>query len=156
MKKILYLLVAILVIPVALLSQSNKEEIELYQSLFGMEKKALVAEFVKVEGDAKDAFWTLYDQYEVERKALGQNRIALLQDYADSYFQLDDTKIDEIMGNALKQKANLDKVLNKYYKKIKAECGSQAAAQFWQIESYIVSATRVEIFENIPLIGELD
>lgn len=156
MKKICYLLVLGMLTPMILWSQSNKEEVELFQSLFGMEKKALVVEFVKVEGAAKDAFWSLYDQYERERKALGQNRIALLQNYADNYFQLDDAKIDELMGNAIKQKANLDKLLTKYYKKVKTASGSQAAAQFWQIESYILSATRVAIFENIPLIGELD
>ena len=156
MKKICHLLVLGMLTPMILWSQSNREEVEFYQSIFGMEKKALVAEFVKVEGEAKDAFWSLYDQYERERKVLGQNRIALLQNYADNYFQLDDTKINELMRNAIKQKANLDKLLTKYYKKVKTASGSQAAAQFWQIESYILSAIRVEIFENIPLIGELD
>ncbi len=155
MKKTLYLLITSFMLPALLWSQSNKEEIDLIQSAFGMEKKAIVAKFVQVEGEAKDAFWTVYDEYETERKALGQNRITLLQNYADNYFELDDAKIDELMGTALKQKADLDKLLTKYYKKVKSESGSQAAAQFWQIESYLLSATRVAIFENIPMIGEL-
>jgi hypothetical protein len=32
-------------------AQINKEEIEYFQSIFGMEKKALVADFIKLEGE---------------------------------------------------------------------------------------------------------
>jgi hypothetical protein len=32
------------------LSQSNKEQVDLVQATFGMEKKAMLAEFVKLEG----------------------------------------------------------------------------------------------------------
>ncbi len=49
MKKVTLLLSAIFLITLAN-AQSNKEEIELMQSAFGMEKKAMMAEFVKVEG----------------------------------------------------------------------------------------------------------
>ena len=60
-------------------SQSNKEEIDLVQSVFGMEKKAMAAEFIKLEGAPKDAFWVAYDEYETKRKELGKKRIELLE-----------------------------------------------------------------------------
>ena len=59
-------------------AQSGKEEVDFIQSLFGMEKKALVAEFVKPEAAQKDAFWELYDAYATARKELGKKRIELL------------------------------------------------------------------------------
>ena len=59
-------------------AQSNKEEVDLVQSIFGMEKKAMVAEFIKLEGAQKDAFWAAYDQYETERKELGKKRGRIL------------------------------------------------------------------------------
>ena len=48
------------------------------QAAFGMDKKAVVAEFVKPSPAEKDAFWKLYDEYEVKRKELGKQRIELL------------------------------------------------------------------------------
>jgi len=42
------------------------------QSIFGMEKKAIVDAFVKVEDAQKDAFWKIYDEYETARKELGK------------------------------------------------------------------------------------
>jgi hypothetical protein len=56
-------------------AQSNKEEVDLMQAAFGMEKKAMMEEFVQVDPAQKDAFWKLYDEYETSRKALGQERI---------------------------------------------------------------------------------
>ena len=45
-------------------SQSNTEEIDFYQSIFGMEKKQAVAEFLQLGND--DPFWIIYDEYEKE------------------------------------------------------------------------------------------
>lgn len=77
--------------------QSNKEEVDLVQSAFGMEKKAMVAEFIKLEGTQKDAFWVAYDEYETKRKELGKKRIDLLNKYAANYATLDDASTDQIV-----------------------------------------------------------
>ena len=136
-------------------AQSNKEEVDLIQSLWGMEKKEIVAEFVKVDPAAKDAFWKLYDAYEMERKTLGKDRTALLNKYAENYMTLNDDMTDEIMNSMISLGAKTDKLTSTYYGKIKKVAGVKAAAQFLQLESYINSAIRTAIFEEIPFIGEL-
>ena len=55
------LMIAILFISAFGYAQSNKEEVDLFQSLYGMDKKSLVAEFIKLQGAQKDEFWKLYD-----------------------------------------------------------------------------------------------
>jgi len=149
-------MIAALFISAAGFAQSNKEEIDLYQSLWGMEKKDIVAEFIKLDGPAKDAFWKLYDEYEVERKNLGKERISLLNKYAENYMTLDDEKTDEIMGEMISLGAKTDKLAATYYGKMKKGAGVKAAAQFLQLESYINSSIRAAILEEIPFIGQLD
>ncbi|MCJ7757729.1 MAG: hypothetical protein MUP24_06240 [Gillisia sp.] len=136
------------------LAQSYQEEIDMYQAVFGMEKKAMTLEFLNNEGDA--AFWTLYDEYEVERKLLGQKRLQLLQNYADNYGEMTDEKTDQLMKSMMTQKKSLDKLIDKYYKKIKKSSGSKIAAQFYQLENYILSAIRLKILENIQFFNEFD
>jgi hypothetical protein len=137
-------------------SQSNKEEVDLVQSVFGMEKKSMAAEFIKLEGAQKDAFWTAYDEYETKRKDLGKKRIDLLNKYASSYATLDDASTDQIIKDVMKLSDENDKLISSYYTKIKKGSGVKAAAQFYQFENYILSKIRAEIMENIPLIGEFD
>ena len=43
-----------------------------------------------------------------------------------------------------------------YYKKIKKSSGSKEAAQFYQLENYILSAIRLEILSNIPFFDEFE
>ncbi|HZI25070.1 MAG TPA: hypothetical protein VFD46_08335 [Chryseolinea sp.] len=155
MKKTLFTS-AFLLLGSLLLAQSNKEEIDLFQSVFGMEKKALIAEFIKLEGPQKDTFWTIYDEYEIKRKALGQRRISVLNKYANSYATLDDLTTDEIVKEVIELQSKNDKLIADYYKKIKKGAGTKPAAQFYQIEGYLLSKIRAEIMENIPLIGDLD
>jgi hypothetical protein len=141
---------------VTIQAQTNKEEVELFQSVFGMEKKAIVAEFVQVEEEMGEAFWSLYDAYETERKELGLHRLELLNEYVTSYDQMSTEKMDELVTKMIKQKSSTDKLMTKYYKKMKSAAGSKPAAQFFQIENYFSSAIRLSIYENIPFIGELD
>jgi len=137
-------------------SQSNKEEVDLVQSVFGMEKKAMAAEFIKLEGAPKDAFWVAYDEYETKRKDLGKKRIGLLEKYVNGYSTLDDASMDQITKEIISLQGETDKLIVTYYNKIKKGSGVKAAAQFYQFENYILSKIRAEIMENIPLIGEFD
>lgn len=151
------LLVGVLLFTVAsVFAQSNKEEVELMQSIFGMEKKTVVTEFIKLEGEKATAFWTQYDQYETARKIHGQKRLDLLDKYAENYLELDDAKTSEIMKEMIALGKEYNKLIQKYYKSINKACGVKTAAQFYQLETYFQSVIRIQIMEQIPLIGELD
>jgi hypothetical protein len=150
------LLLAVVCVSFAGFSQTNKEDIDLIQSLYGKEKKAIVAEFIQLEGPQKDAFWKLYDEYETKRKELGKKRIALLEQYANSYTTLDDATTSKITKETAALGLQTDKLISTYHGKFEKAAGAKAAAQFFQLESYFLSAIRVAIFESIPFIGELN
>ncbi|HEX6890475.1 MAG TPA: hypothetical protein VF141_07280 [Chryseolinea sp.] len=154
MKKLL--LLAVICFPLISFAQSNKEDIDLIQSLYGKEKKTLVAEFIKLEGASKDAFWKLYDEYETKRKALGQKRISLLEKYANNYANLDDATTSQIINETISLGAETDKLIATYHKKIEKAAGAKPAAQFYQLEAYFLSAIRAKILEAIPFVGELN
>ena len=89
-KQLVFTVIIAMFLSMVVSAQTNKEEIDLYQSIFGMAKKEAVAGFLQLEQN--DPFWALYDQYESERKVLGQKRIAILNDYAENYSKLTDEK----------------------------------------------------------------
>ncbi|MDL5048728.1 hypothetical protein QQ054_22200 [Oscillatoria amoena NRMC-F 0135] len=153
MKKIL--LFAILCMAVTSFAQSNKEDVDLIQSIYGKEKKAIYAEFIQVEGTQKDAFWKLYDEYEIKRKELGQKRVALLEQYANNYMTLDDATTSKLVKDMAALGVQTDKLISTYHGKIEKAAGAKVAGQFFQLEAYLLSAIRVAIFESIPFIGEL-
>ena len=156
MKKVNLLLSGLLISATMLYAQSNKEEVEMVQSIFGMEKKAAVSEFINLEGEAATNFWQLYDEYETARKSNGQKRLNLLNKYADEYENLNDEKTNEIISEMISLGNGYNKLMQQYYKKINKACGSKAAGQFYQLEAYFQSAIRLMVLEEIPFIGEFD
>jgi len=149
------LIIAFMCLSLGAMAQSNKEDVDFIQSIYGKEKKAVVAQFIQLDGPQKDAFWKIYDEYEVKRKELGHQRVALLERYAKNYTTLDDATTDQITKDMLSLGVKTDKLINTYYGKLKKASSVKAAAQFVQIESYLLSEVRTAIFESIPLIDEL-
>lgn len=153
MKKITLLMAALMMAALSY-AQTNKEEVDLVQAAFGMEKKAVVANFVHPTDLQKDAFWQLYDEYEVTRKENGKKRIQLLEQYAEQYSTMTDEQADSWMKEVLKLSAATDKLIVTYYNKIKKVTSPIVATQFYQIEGYILTGIRMEILEGVPFLGE--
>jgi hypothetical protein len=154
MKKILSIAIIFFATSSMVFAQLPQEEIDYYQSIFGMEKKLVVAAFLDLEEN--DPFWAVYDEYEKGRKELGQKRFNLIVDYAENYDDLTDEKTDELVKTNQDIRNGTTKLLNKYYKKVKKVSGSKTAAQFYQIENYFITAITAQIYSTIPLVGELD
>lgn len=133
-------------------SQSNKDEIALIQAAFGMDKQAIVAEFVKPSAAEKDAFWKIYDEYEVKRKELGKQRIALLEEYAVKYLTMSDVDADAWTKKVIALQKKTDNLIADYYTKVKKVSNGVVATQFYQIENFILTAIRTEILEAVPFL----
>jgi len=133
-------------------AQSNKEEVDLMQAAFGIDKKAAVAEFVKPSAAQKDAFWKLYDEYETQRKDLGKERIELLKQYASQYKTMTSEQADAWTKKAMDLQKKTDNLITTYYGKVKAISDGIVALQFYQIENYILAGIRAQLLENIPFV----
>jgi hypothetical protein len=133
-------------------AQSNKEEVDLVQAAFGMDKKAAVAEFVKPSAAQKDAFWKIYDEYETKRKDLGKQRIALLEQYANQYKTLTSEQADAWTKKVIDLQKKTDDLISTYYGKVKGVTDGIVATQFYQIENYILTVIRAQILDAIPFV----
>jgi len=151
MKKYLLIAAAVFMASFAW-SQSNKEEVDLVQAAFGMDKKAVVADFVKPSAAQKDAFWKVYDEYETKRKELGKQRITLLEQYADQYQKMTSEQADAWTKKVIDLQKKTDALIATYYDKVKAVTDGIVATQFYQIEGYILTAIRAEILEAVPFL----
>ena len=151
MKKIFLPILALLLSSFAF-SQSENEEIELIQSLFGMEKKAVVADFVQPSDAQKDAFWNLYAEYEKERQELGKQRIELLQLYADEYLTMTSDEADVWTKKVIELQKKTDALIVSYYEKVKKLTDGIVATQFYQIENYILTYIRMKVLQEVPFV----
>ena len=156
MKKLSIILVVAIASFSSYAQSSYKEDVELVQSIYGKSKSDLVRQYMNLSDTQTAAFTKVYDNYEAERKTLGQKKLELINDYATNYATLTDEKADELAKGTLKNNQDYEKLYSKTYGQAKKAIGAINAAKFIQLEVYLQTVIRNEIQESIPFIGELD
>ncbi|MFH7017550.1 hypothetical protein [Flavobacterium sp. FlaQc-47] len=156
MKKISLILIMIVTCLSSYAQSSFKEDVDVLQSVYGKSKSDLVKQYMNLSDTQSVAFTKVYDDYETARKALGQSKFQLINDYASNYATLTDEKADELAKGTLKNHLAYEKLYCKTYSKAKKAVGAINAAKFIQLEIYLQTIIRAEILESIPFIGELD
>jgi len=137
-------------------AQSNKEDVDMIQSMYGKSKKELIQAYMTIPESQKTAFWAEYDKYETDRKTLGRQRIALIEDYANHYATLDDKKASELMSKKIGLNDSYNKLQKKYFGSMTKIIGGIQASKFFQLEDYLENNVKLMIQENIPFIDEID
>lgn len=130
-------------------AQNNQDELQLMQSLYGMDKRDIVEEFVEVSEEQNADFWRLYDEYEIKRKELGKKRYELIQKYVNEYGEVNAADADNFMKMAIQLRIKMDNLRDSYYKKIKTRTSAVVGMQFYQIERYLSDLIRIELLEEI-------
>ncbi|SHM78710.1 hypothetical protein SAMN05444266_11122 [Chitinophaga jiangningensis] len=134
----------------------DDSDLKTIQSVFGKEKKALVTQYMDFKNGSNDPFWSLYDQYESDRRSLSRERLAILQDYSRMYETLDDEAATSLAKRTLSNDLSYDKFYQRYFKKFSKVLGGKNAAKFMQLELYLQNAIKSSILNAIPFIGELE
>ena len=137
-------------------AQESSDDIKIIQSIYGKEKRDLVGQFLALSPEDLAKFAPIYEAYEVERKELGKQRLQNIAEYIRVYGTADEKEIDKLTLNNLKLNSQTDKMMAKYYAKVKKAVGTKNAAKFFQIESYLALSVKMSIWDNVPFIDELD
>lgn len=137
----------------SVMAQSN--EAELFVSVFKVEKKAVLMDYLQLNETEAAAFWPVYEAYEAERGEIAKQRIALITKYAEQYEGLTSDQADALIAETFKMRASKEKLEKAYYGKIKKAVGSIRAAQFIQFERFIDTSIDAELYNNMPLVGEM-
>jgi Spy/CpxP family protein refolding chaperone len=155
MKKIIFIAVCAL-FALASQAQTNPDEVAYLQSTYGMDKRELVADHMKITKAESAAFWKVYDKYEAARQKIGKKRINNINEYAKNYSSLSDAKATELVNKSLEINAAFTNLQKSTFKEMAKAVSPVRAAQFIQIELFIENILRTEIADEIPLIGEFD
>jgi hypothetical protein len=156
MKKQIAIFAILLFSASALFSQVSQGDIQIVQKYFGVEKAALLKEYMAFTPKQDSAFWPVYNKYENERLALGSQRIALIDEYMKNVQNIDEAKATAMVDKGVALEIKFKNLQKKYFSELTKKIGSVKAAQFYQFENYINNIINLNIQENIPFVGELE
>jgi hypothetical protein len=103
--------------------------------------------------DAEDkAFWPIYREYDLEMAKLGDERIALIAEYAANYSTLTDGVAEKLAGKALDLEARRQALKAKYFDRLKAALSPRTALRFLQIEQQLLLLIDLQISAALPIV----
>jgi hypothetical protein len=152
--KLKLLLFSMLAITVATstIAQDFKDELDVIQTVWGKNKKALTQDFLQLSAEETAKFAPIYDAYLESRKKVTQVRGEALGIFAKTNAQLDDATAKSMVTTLMKNNQHLAKLQSQTFKKLSKALSPAKAAQWWQLESYIDAEIRSAILGELPLL----
>jgi hypothetical protein len=134
---------------------SEEQQVKAYMDMMRKdvrkETQAIVDQAMGLEAGDKAKFWTVYEKYQADVKALWDQRLVNIQKYAENYDKMTDAVADQLATTAMNNDQQRLAILKKYYPQMKAALGSKVAARWLQVESALSHVIGLQLASEIPL-----
>ncbi len=125
---------------------------ELLRSDVRAQKVAIITEVMNFTEAEDAAFWPIYREYDLEMAKLGDERVALIAEYASNYSTLTDATAEKLASKALDLEARRQALKSKYFDRIKTALSPRTALRFLQVEHQLLLLIDLQISASLPIV----
>lgn len=115
------------------------------------DKKQLIAANLELTSEEATKFWPVYDQYAAELSKLGDQKVALIKEYASGFGTLTNDQALSLIKRSLALDDQIAQLRSKYVPIMNQVLPGIKTASFFQLDRYINSLIDVQIAGQIPL-----
>ena len=141
---------AITLAAVAAFAMPN-DEVQLVMISKMAQKKAIVLATMNLDGQKKEAFGNLYDEYQEKMAKVLGDKLNVIVQYAKNYEKLDDATAKKLMTDWFKLKESALALQKEYAKKFEKVLTPAEVIRYMQIENRFHILREAEIAELVPL-----
>jgi len=126
--------------------------IDLIRADVKSEKVEILTTIMQFTPDEAATFWPIYQNYDAEMTKLGDQRVALIKEYADHYDDMTDEKADELAQKSFALMSDRNVQLKNCYEQVKAKMSAKTAARFVQVEHQLLLIIDLQIASQLPVV----
>ena len=123
----------------------------LRQDLRSQKKKIIAANMTLTPAEA-EKFWPVYDQYTAETIKIGDQRYALIKQYADNYASMTDPVADGLIKKWITTDESVSQLRLKYVPIFEKVISAKKTAQFFQLDRRIGLIIDLQLASQIPVV----
>ncbi len=127
--------------------------VELLRQDVRAQKSDIIAKTMKFDAAQSAAFWPVYKAYEAERQTLGNDRLAVIQDFADHFESLNDANAKGLLDRSLVIEEKRVALEKRYAAEFLKVLPGKTVARFFQVESRLNNLISLELSSQIPLVN---
>lgn len=124
---------------------------ELLRSDVRAQKVAIITEVMGFTDAEDKAFWPIYREYDVEMAKLGDERVAVIEEYANNFEKITDAIADKLASKAMDLQTRRNAALAKCYERVKTALSPSTALRFLQVEHQLQLLIDLQIAAALPI-----
>jgi hypothetical protein len=128
--------------------------VELLRSDVRTQKVAIITEVVGFTESEDAKFWPIYREYDAELSKLGDERVAMIAEYAKNYSTLTDAVADSLATKAIDLESRRRALLAKCYERVKTALSPRTALRFLQVEHQLQLLIDLQIASSLPIASD--
>jgi hypothetical protein len=132
----------------------SEQDIQLLRQDVRSKKKQLIAANLTLTDAEATQFWPLYDQYSAEMTKIGDQRYALIKEYAQNFGSLTDDQALSLINRSLALDAAVEQLRMKYVPIINKVLAGKKTTTFFQMDRRISTLIDLQLASQIPLVQE--
>src|SRR5215471_20368338 len=133
-------------------NSASDQDIQLLRQDIQAQRKQIVAANMPLTPDEATKFWPLYDQYRADAAKNGDERWALIKEYATNYQTMTDAQANDYIK---REAANEQKVISlrmKYVPMFEKVISAKKTALFCQIDHRVDLMIQLQLASQIPMV----
>jgi hypothetical protein len=115
-------------------------------------KADILGKTLALDSTQAAAFWPVYKQYEAELQAVGNDRLAIIQDLAEHFDTLNDAKAKALVDRQVAVEEKRLAVVKKYKDEMLKVLPAKTVARFLQVDSRLNKLADLAVASEIPLV----
>jgi Spy/CpxP family protein refolding chaperone len=132
----------------------SEQDIQLLRQDVRSKKKQLIASNLTLTDAEATKFWPVYDQYSAEMTKIGDQRYALIKEYAQNFGSVTDDQALSLTNRSLALDEAVQKLRIKYVPIINKVLPGKKTATFFQMDRRITALIDLQLGSQIPLVQE--
>ena len=133
---------------------NDQAYIRLLRSDLKTKKEQIIREAMQLTDQQAAAFWPLYRDYDAEQTRLGDEKLAIVNDYAQNFLTMTNEKADQLAERVIALDDQRMVLRKKYYDLMKKALPAVLAVRFFQVENQIQLLVDLQISSNLPIVEE--
>jgi len=124
---------------------------ELLRSDLRTQKVAIITQVMGFKAEEDAAFWPIYREYDLEMSKLGDERVALIAEYARNYASMTDAVAASLGERAVTLEAKRQAAKVACYEKVRKVLPARTALRFLQVEHQLLLLIDLQISSALPI-----
>ncbi len=133
---------------------ATDQDIKMLRQDIRSNKKQIVAANLTLTDVEATKFWPVYDQYAAEMAKIGDQKYALLKEYAQNFGTLTDAQAQDLLNRSLAIDEQIAQLRIKYVPIVGKVLPGTKTARFFQIDRRLSGLIDLQISSQIPLVQQ--